>query len=251
MIISVLFFGIGALMLLFAYLVGVRKMYQLISGINTASKDQRAKMDLPAICKSMGICFAVIGFIFILAGGMSLVGIDWAVEAAFMIFFIVIWFMVIYIQRFDGNNFNETGRPKVKYYITVLGVSAIMIVVIIFGVTLYSGTLSSPQITFSGDTLEISGMYGTNIGKPEISEITLLEQPISFSAKTNGSAVLGAYKGNFTSRQYGPVLVYVKEESVPWIMIQRREEKPIILSLKNSKETNELYMKLEEWLETE
>jgi len=59
MIMPIILFGVGGMMLLFAYLIGVRKMYNLISGVNTATAEQKVKMALPALCRAMGIGFAV------------------------------------------------------------------------------------------------------------------------------------------------------------------------------------------------
>lgn len=247
-ILPIILFGVGGMMLLFAYLIGVRKMYNLISGINTATAEQKAKMNLPAICRAMGIGFAIIGVVFLSAGGLVLIGIRWAVIAAFVILFAALWIMVIYVQRFDGNNFDETGRPTRRYRLTVFGVSALMTAVLVFVAVLFIVTIKNPTISFSEETMAIRGMYGTNIVKSEITEVALIDQPVSFSAKTNGSAVFGAYKGNFTSRQYGPVLVYAQESSIPWIRILRSDGKTVLISLQNPDETQKLYTELKKWM---
>lgn len=245
---SIIQFFIGGLMLLIAYLVGVKKMYNLISGVNTASASQKAKMNLPALCKTVGIGLAAIGFVFIISGGLGLAGINWAPMVAFAFLFIICWIMVIYVQRFDGNNYDEGGKPKKRYYITIIGVSTLMVVVLIFVFTIFSSTSNSPEIAIKDDLLKIGGMYGTDIAKSDIIEVSLIKQPVYFSAKTNGSAVSGAYKGNFTSEQYGPVLVFAKESSLPWICILRKEDKTVLISLKNSDETNRLYTELSIWI---
>lgn len=244
----IILFSVGGMMMLFAYLIGVRKMYNLISGINTATSEQKAKMDLPAICRAMGIGFAIIGTVFLIAGGLSSTGINWAPIAAFAILFAAIWIMIIYIQRFDGNNFDEIGHPTRRYRLIIFGVSGLMTAVFVFAVVLFIATVKSPTISFSGETMEIRGMYRTNIAKSEITEIALIDQPVSFSAKTNGSAVFGVYKGNFTSKQYGPVLVYAKDSSVPWICILRNDGKTVLISLQNPDETQKLYTGLKKWM---
>ncbi len=246
---SIILFFIGVLMLLFAYLVGVKKMYNLISGVNTASARQKAKMNLPAMCKTLGIGLATIGFIFIISGGLGLVGINWAPIVSFAFLFLICWIMVIYIQRFDGNNYDEGGKPRKRYYITIFGVSALMVAILIFVSTLFLSTLSNPKITLTEDYIKIDGMYGTDIAKSDIIEVSLINQPVSFSAKTNGSAISGAYKGYFTSENYGPVLVFAKESSIPWICILRKDDKTVLLSLKDSDETIRFYNELLNWLD--
>jgi uncharacterized membrane protein YozB (DUF420 family) len=248
-IMSTTLFGVGGMMLLFAYLIGVRKMYNLISGVNTATAEQKAKMNLPVICKTMGISFAISGTVFLISGALAAVGIAWVTAAAFGVFFLCMWITIVYIQRFDGNNFNEAGQPKKRYYFTVFGISALMIGVFAFVIVLFSSTISSPKIVFSEEAMKIKGMYGTDIAKSEITEVTLIDQPVPFSAKTNGSAVQGAYKGNFTSTQYGSVLVYAKESSLPWICILRNDDKVVLIALQNPDETNKLYAELKKWME--
>ncbi len=248
MIMPIILFGVGVMMLLLAYLIGVRKMYDLFSGINTATAEQKAKMDLPAICRATGTGFAVIGMAFLIAGGLLSAGVDWAPEAAFAVLFVTVWIMIVYVQRFDGNNFNEAGCPNKRYYLAVFGISALLIVVLVLETGLVAATINSPKISFAEEIMEIKGMYGTNIAKSEITGIVLIDQPVSFSLKTNGSAVFGAYKGNFISKQYGPVLVYVKESSLPWICILRSGGKTVLISQQSSVETKKLYDELRNWI---
>ena len=232
-----------------AYLIGVKKMYNLISGINRKSTEQKSKMNLPAICAVVGIGFAAIGVVFLIFGVMAFIGISWAPLLSMAFLLIVNWAMIIYIQRFDGNNFYQGGQPRRGYYLKIVGISLLMIAVIVFIIVIFSATMDSPEINITRDNMAIAGMYGTEIEKTDIIEISLINQPLFFSTKTNGSSISGAYKGNFTSSQYGPVLVYVKDSSIPWISIVRKENKTVLISLQNSNETVRLYSELIAWID--
>lgn len=238
---------IGVIFLLIAWLVGVKRISGLIAGVNTANEEQKAKMNLPAICRTMGIVFAVLGGVFLLAGALDLLGLHVAVESAFAALLIGIWFMVLYIQRFDGNNYDEAGRPKKRLRIINIGVSLLMSSILLFAGLMCAATLRNPAVTFSGDRMIIEGLYGTSLAKTEVKDVSLLEEPLTLLDKTNGSALLGVFKGNFTSDELGAALVYVRDSSSPWICI-RREGAPVLLCLSSASDTVALYERIVSWV---
>ena len=57
----------GSIILFFAIVVGVFKQYDLIAGVNTMSKKEKAKMDLDYMCKSFGIIFGLLGLFLLIS----------------------------------------------------------------------------------------------------------------------------------------------------------------------------------------
>jgi len=247
MIFSIILFGVGGLLLLAAYLVGVKGMYNLISGINTATPQQKTKMNLPAICKTFGIGMAVIGGVFLLCGVMTYLGLEWAAIAAFGVLLAGMWYMICHLQRYDGNNYKEDGQPKKRYYAVIGGVSLFMIATCSFVAVLFAATLKSPEVILTQEGIEIRGMYGTEIPKEQIMGIERVSPP-AIALKTNGSAVFEAYKGYFTTEEYGPALIYARQSGGEWIVLPRTEGEPILLSLKAPEDTSALYEELLRWL---
>ncbi|MEL7608974.1 MAG: DUF3784 domain-containing protein [Bacillota bacterium] len=244
---SVILFIIGGVFFLIAYLIGAKKMVGLIAGVNTASQEQRAKLDLPAVARAMGIGLACLGGTAIIAGALGLSGVPYAFEAWMLLLFFGIWFLTLFVQKYDGSMFDAKRKPTKRFYIFAAAISALMILVLAFIGWLVSATLKDPVVSFSDDRMTIGGLYGTELAKTDIESVSLLSAPPTFREKTDGSAVLGAYKGNFTSSEMGKVLAYVKDGDLPWILIERNG-KPVLLCLSDPKDTSALYERIDGWL---
>lgn len=243
---STILFVIAGVFLVLAYLIGARKMYGFIAGINTASDAKRAKMNLPAICQTTGIILAVLGGLAIVAGFLNLAGIRGAAEAWFLLLFLGIWFLVLFVQKYDVSKFDASGKPTKQFYVSTLATSAIMVLVLAAVIWSSAATLRDPSVTFAEDQMTINGLYGTVVSRSDITNVSLLNTPPTLSSKTDGSAILGVYKGSFISPEQGSVLVFAKDVSKPWILIQRNN-KPILLCLSIPSSTTELYNQILAW----
>ena len=57
----------GFIFIFIAILVGVFQQHWIISGVNTMSKREKAKMDLDYMCKSFGVLFGILGLFVLLS----------------------------------------------------------------------------------------------------------------------------------------------------------------------------------------
>jgi hypothetical protein len=62
---NLLILGLGLLIILIAIAVGVYKQTWLIAGINTISREKKARLDLNYLCKYFGVFFGMLGGIII------------------------------------------------------------------------------------------------------------------------------------------------------------------------------------------
>ena len=103
-----------------------------------------------------------------------------------------------------------------------------------------------PVVSIKNDSINISGMYGLNVGFHEITGVTLIEdsmQNISDgqTMRTNGFDGFGqAQKGHFTSPQMGMHIRLVQSRTSPTIRIERRAF-DIYLNFRDSEKTLLLY----------
>jgi uncharacterized protein YacL len=65
--VEIKYVAVGMLFIVIAIVVGIFKQTWLIAGVNTMSKEKKAKMDLDYLGKSFGIFFGVFGGIIILS----------------------------------------------------------------------------------------------------------------------------------------------------------------------------------------
>jgi hypothetical protein len=173
MYLFLLFAGIGLLMVVLGAIIRFKRAWQLINGINTSTPERRAKMDLDAICIWAGTAIMLGGALFIIGGALSWLVGEIVFAGVIPLFLIIILGAVFYIRRFDGNNYNEDGTLKKGK--TVLVSLAIFIPLVVLAVFLVIG-FRGPDISIEGDSLVISGMFGTTLSRNEIAEVSLVNE---------------------------------------------------------------------------
>jgi hypothetical protein len=234
--------------LIIAFVIGVYKVYDLIAGVNTATAVQKEKMNLPAMGKVTSVGSAVTGGLCALTGVLSISGIPFCFEIGFMVFIIGTAATALYVQRYDGNNYNENGQPKRRMRILSISVIAICAIVIGFVAWLNIATMSDPTVRFDNNELSIEGFYGLEVNREDVMGVSLYETSPVLTAKTNGVAINGVYKGNFTAKGLGRVLVFANSGISPWICVERKDKAPILICLSSSDSTTNLYKQMEAWL---
>lgn len=240
---AVIFFGL-------AYLVGVKKMYMLLAGFNTASPEELAKMNLPAVCRATGICFCTLAAATLICAGLLRLGFAWAIEIFMGVILLGCWFFVLFIQKYDGNNYDEQGKPQKRFYVIIIGVSLLMSAIIGGVILSEASSLREPRVSFTDSTVTLDGMYGLTIAKSDISSVTLLDTAPQITIRSNGVDTLGAKKGHFNVNGFGRVRLFVRDNSIPWIYIQGQKGKEkVLIALSNSDDTLVLYQELLAWFE--
>ena len=123
-------FVAAAVLVLLGLMVDRFKLYFLISGYNTMSKAKREKVDIAQVARLMALwayanaaVAAVVGVL--LAFDLA---VPWAVVAAF--FTISTVYMLVRVQRYDGNLFDESGslRPGAWKQLSIVGVVLVALV---------------------------------------------------------------------------------------------------------------------------
>ena len=98
-----------------------------------------------------------------------------------------------------------------------------------------------PVVTIHGNSIQISGIYGTSVGFYNIADINLLDQSmreIGSGRRTNGYNG-GAWRGHFTAG-----LLFVRPNSSPTIQIERHHGSDIFISLRDGENTEQLFNNL-------
>jgi hypothetical protein len=238
-------------MILLAILFLRGKGAALLSGYNTINPEKKAKYNMEAICRFMGYNMILFILFFALAHVGILADITWLWTSAMILGLSVIFGGRIYAhhsERFCKSDIDasesfasneETSRASIIAPIIISVAVAAAV-----GVMFFLGE-AEPTVTVLDDSIQISGMYGTNVSFSEISDILLLEnsmEDIGVGMRTNGYGGFGAtLKGNFQSSAHGETLLFVRTTSSPTIQIARNDKRDIFLCFGNSEETRQLY----------
>jgi phosphatidylserine synthase len=182
-ILSVVFTSLG-------FVVTSGNAKYILSGYNTMSEADRAKMDIEGYLRFFKGFHIALGTTLI-AGYLilSFININWA--GIFMIMYPLLAYVFLIAK---GNQFYKGSKgQKVGTYI---GMAIIVVVAVAVGIQLHSSFRNS-EINLSADVLEIKGIYGFKLKKEDVSEITIVPEIPSISFKSNGFSAGDFSKGSF------------------------------------------------------
>ena len=251
---TVFYITIGLLLVLSIPLLCGKGAF-MIAGFNTMSREEKAKYNEKALARFVGlmiiataVCMALVPI------GWSL-GIDWLGYCGIILMIVIPIGGVIYANtggRFrgkDGSEFSEADKEKKPMkaaarggIVALVGFCAVILIGV--GIIMFRGA-AEPEVYVFENGIQISGMYGLTEEFSAITGITLIDRPmkeISSAKRTNGYGGLGeALKGNFSSGEYGEILLFVQSETAPTIHIERSGGRGIFISFRDSEKTVELY----------
>ena len=230
----------------------------MIAGFNTMSREEKAKYNEKALARFVGRMIIATAFC------MAFVPIGWSLEIGWLGYCGIILMIVIPIGgviyantggRFRGKNGSEfSASDKAKEPMTAAargGIIAIVgfcaVILIGVGIIMFRGA-AEPEVYIVESGVQITGMYGLTADFPEITGITIIDKPmkeLGSVTRTNGYGGLGeALKGNFSSGEYGEILLFVQSETAPTIHIERNGGRDIFISFRDSEKTVELYSEM-------
>lgn len=127
---------------------------------------------------------------------------------------------------------------------TILTAAILILAGIVVGILMFSGSKPA-QYTIQNGVLNISGMYGEKVNINNISSLELKDTVPEIITRTNGSAIGTMDKGYFKLNDIGDAKLFIDKSKPPFIYI-KTDSKTIILNCKDSKQTEELYSKLDD-----
>lgn len=219
-IVSVLFIVIGVL-------ISKYKCYWLISGYNTSSKEEKARVEIEKVAKHMGrMCYAIAIILFL--GSVISKYYSISFFSFVILMFIVFCGYLFYIQRFDHNKKSKTETVVV-----------IIICFVAFSITLitFSSGNKPNEIKVTDNNIIIDGSFGTTIKKKEIESIELIEELPEISFRVNGySDGSSIKKGDFKLKTGERVKLYIQSKTGPYIKISTVNN-DVYINYKDDKET--------------
>ncbi len=238
MFLCIIFTMVGIFSVFLGWLIREKKKIRLIAGVNTASQTELANMNLDAIARVVGNTCTSTGLGWIAVGGLFWAGFELALYIWIPIFIASIICVVIFVQRYDTN-----ARSKKSTALTL--VAALIPALLIMGLvgSLLFATTLEPVARVEGDAVVIDCAFGTTIQRDDISAVMWLDSLPALS-RTNGGDVMGALKGQFSSKDLGRGRVYARIDAPPYILIKLRESF-VIVGFRSPEDTRALYRQIE------
>lgn len=210
--------------LLIWYLVDRKKMYWLIAGVNTASAEQKAKMDLESIGKAVGkmsLSLALINFISALTWKSGESSFFIAMAANILIPVITI----VKIRKYDTNR-----KTKGE---TILASSFTLVILIGVGI-LFLTTMKESNVTIEGDSVKVSGIFGRRVPIADIEDIRIVDTLPVVTMRTNGAGIGSVLKGRFKLVGASRAYLYLYKSGGPYILIETLDY-PVYLNFRDDK----------------
>lgn len=215
---------------------GVHKLrwYFLISGYNTMSKEKKENVDVETIAKIIGSYSYINGALFFLTGILMTADIN--ITSYSLIFFAISTIAMLFmIKKYDFNT--STSNPQ-----KIVSGSLTALVVVLVGILLIYSSRPA-NVSFLEEGFKIHGMYGSVIPYHAITELELKDDLPVIERRTNGSAVGSHLRGNFRTREYGQVKLFIDTKKPPFIYF-RNDGTVILINLENAEKTKDTYDQL-------
>lgn len=235
-------FSIAALILFFlGFAVHRLGWHFLISGYNTMKREDKARVNIKAVARLIGLMCYGLATIFLLIAAIHGLGfgLDIPVEPFFVLMLALIVVTLWRAQKYDGNIYDKDGhlRPGGKKKLVPVVVVLILLVTLVPGLWLW---FSQPtEVTFTDTALVIEGSYGETVPYEEIEAVTLAYRP-SLDRRTNGAAVGSRLTGHFRTTGGEDVLVFLDRDIEAAVRIDW-SGKPIYVSVESNEATEALY----------
>ena len=240
--------GIGLLFILIAIVVGVFKQTWLIAGINTMSKEKKAKMDLEYVAKYFGIFFGIFG-------GMMILGVFICtylnvmnyfhrfMSIAILVFcaFLILYFNVIKRKRIYNKEATPINSPQTKKWQKILPSS----IVVFVGLLIYFG-YKEPKVEIDTNTFRLNGLYGVSLPFAEITEADTIDwsKMPTISIRTNGISFNKVNRGKFRTTSGETIYLNIHSGVSPVIRIVGKDSFVYYINRKNAIETRQIFEKL-------
>lgn len=234
------YFLLGTIIIVMGLLVHKGKAYFLISGYNTYSKEKKKNVNIEAIAKYIGFYSYLNGFIAYIGGILTALDVKNLMLPVIGFFVISTVVLIVKLQKYDGNMFDEEGKLKKdgKKQLLVAGIITGLSLIFVAFVMFFS-TRPTTVVQFE-DSFEIKGMYGEEVQYEDIVTVELLEHLPVITMRTNGSAVGPKLRGHFNTREYGAVKLFLDKSKPPYIYIENSKRR-FVMNLQDKSKTSDFY----------
>ena len=236
------FIFVACLVIGLGYAVDRLRLYDLLSGYNTMSNEEKARIDVKRVARLTAILCYGIGGLFLVMAANELWAWGLPLEPLFITLFVWIVILLWRMQRYDGNIYDESGRlrPGGKKRLIPIILVSIFLLVGVPGLFLYFN--QPTDVTVTETTLVIDGSYGEEIAVSSIEDVTLTTLP-PIGRKISGAATDARLVGDFRTEDGRKVRLYIDRDVSEVIRIDTNDRR-IYLNQETEDATTALFEEL-------
>lgn len=146
--------------------------------------------------------------------------------------------LLAYVRR------RKTTTQRGKMPITII---TVMVVVFLSCIPVFYSCCSNLKVSFVGDNIEISGLYGRNIPIYQINEAALCQSLPPISIRTNGFALGKTCLGHFRTTEGKDIILFTHSDKC-FIRITLTDGTTYYLSSEDREETDLLLLQIQDKL---
>lgn len=222
---------IGIILCGMAYLVHNKKMYDLISGYNTSSEEEKEEYRKNGYLLYMGRFLWGMAFIWLIGLLFILLDVPYAMEIQVAIFLLYTMGGTIL-----GSKYSLEKKRKRSYIFSI----SLTVIVLTFVAGLFFFGLRPTEVTINEQSISFSGMYSYELKLEDIESAVIIEDLPDNMKRTNGFGTSTRALGHFSSDELGKGRMYVFTEYEPYIFLNTKEGF-LIVNSKDEQETLQWY----------
>jgi hypothetical protein len=210
-------FVMPAIFIAFAFMLTKGNAKYLLSGYNTMSESERAKVDLEGYLRWFKRFHIFLGLSTLAICLLSQRLLPDKTEV-FMIIYVILCY-AFFIVRSDG--FFKSTRVAKGFGRVIAGLLVVLAVGIIYFSVI---SFKDSTLVLESEQMEITGIYGIKIRRDLIREVSLPDRLPAISSRTNGFN--GGYyrKGNFRSRDGRSIKLFVNLNTERFLLISTNKK---------------------------
>jgi hypothetical protein len=133
-------------------------------------------------------------------------------------------FMTLFMQRYDGNLFDENHKLKKGVFKKFLKSGSVTVIALVAVLAMIFVSTRPLDVEVNEEALVINGMYGTTIRYDEIVEVQWLNTLPKIEMRTNGADSGPHLKGHFKLESLGAVKLFVNKKYEHFILIKTQDQ---------------------------
>ncbi len=229
---------IGIVLCGMAFLVHNKKMYNLISGYNTSSDEEKEEYRRNGYLLYMGRFLWGMAFIWLFGFLFVALNVPYAMEIHMIVFLLYTMGGTVLGSKYS------LKRKKKNYIISI----SLTIIVLAFVGGLFFMGMRPTEVKISEQSISFSGMYSYELKLQDIESAEVIESLPNDMNRTNGFGTSTRALGHFSSDELGKGRMYVFIENAPYIFLNTKEGF-LIVNSKDDKETLQWYNLISEQLQ--
>lgn len=150
----------------------------------------------------------------------------------------------LFVEKRLGIGFTiNFAKPAAK----VIGGFVILILISVIVLLAYMPSFTKERnVEVSNGSISVSGVWGTEINKDQIENISIEQQLPHVLMKTNGAAIGKKLFGHFKLEGYDKSVLFVGDMTKPFIAVHKKDGGLVLINYADTAETRELYDKIKD-----